>query len=118
MSKRCPPEFRRKVGDLVTSGRRVARIATDLDISDPTIYNWRRNRAPPARALRQVWLTEAIRAVHTDSSGTHGTHGARRVHAERTTGLGIAVGHNAVEMLLRGAGHPGPTRAEAAQVRA
>jgi transposase-like protein len=41
MPKRYPPELRRKVGGLVTSGRRVAQIATDLDISDQTIYNWR-----------------------------------------------------------------------------
>jgi putative transposase len=47
--------------------------------------------------LRHVWLTDAIRAVHTDSFGTYG---ARRVHAELTMGRGIAVGHNAVEMLM------------------
>jgi transposase-like protein len=82
MPKRYPPEFRRKVGDLVTSGRRVARIVTDLDLSDQAIYNWRRIRAPSARALRHVRLTDAIRAVHTDSFGTYG---ARRVHPERTS---------------------------------
>ncbi|GAA1294220.1 helix-turn-helix domain-containing protein [Saccharothrix xinjiangensis] len=42
MPKRHPPEFRRKVLDLVASGRRVARVATNLDISDQTIYAWRR----------------------------------------------------------------------------
>ncbi|WP_306356276.1 MULTISPECIES: IS3 family transposase [unclassified Nocardia] len=37
-----PPEFRRKVLDLVEAGRKVADIARDLDISDQTIYTWRR----------------------------------------------------------------------------
>lgn len=40
--KRYPPEFRRKVLDLVAAGRRIAQIATDLDISEQTIYVWRR----------------------------------------------------------------------------
>jgi hypothetical protein len=36
-----------------------------------------------------------------------GVYGARRVHAELTLGLGIAVGHNAVEMLMRHTGLKG-----------
>ena len=35
-------EFRRKVLDLLTAGRSVASVAHDLDVSDQTIYNWRR----------------------------------------------------------------------------
>jgi putative transposase len=80
-----------------------------LGVAESGYYEWR-NRAPSARALRHVWLTDAIRAVHTDSFGTYG---ARRVHAELTMGLGIAVGHNAVEMLMRRAdirGLPGRKR--------
>ena len=42
MPKRYPPEFRRKVLDLVDAGRPVAQVATDLDISEQTIYFWRR----------------------------------------------------------------------------
>jgi len=42
MSKGYPPEFRRRVVDLVTAGRRVAEVARDLGISEQTIYNWRR----------------------------------------------------------------------------
>lgn len=37
-----PPEFRRKVLDLLESGRKVADVAQDLEISDQTIYAWRR----------------------------------------------------------------------------
>ena len=40
--KRYPEEFRRKVLDLVAAGRPVAQIAADLQISDQTIYDWRR----------------------------------------------------------------------------
>ncbi|ALG06213.1 hypothetical protein AOZ06_04070 [Kibdelosporangium phytohabitans] len=42
MPKRYPPEFRRKVLDLIASGRRVAQVEADRDISDQTIYSWRR----------------------------------------------------------------------------
>jgi transposase len=37
-----PPEFRRKVLDLVEAGRKVADVARDLGISDQSIYTWRR----------------------------------------------------------------------------
>ncbi|MFE9245119.1 transposase [Nocardiopsis sp. NPDC006938] len=37
-----PDQFRRKVLDLVQSGRSVADVARDLDISTETIYSWRR----------------------------------------------------------------------------
>jgi transposase-like protein len=36
--KRYPEEFRGKVLDLVAAGRPVAQVATDLNISDQTIY--------------------------------------------------------------------------------
>ena len=37
-----PPEFRRRVLDLVKAGRKVADVARELGISDQTIYSWRR----------------------------------------------------------------------------
>ena len=37
-----PPEFRRRVLDLVEAGRKVAEVAEDLGISEQTIYTWRR----------------------------------------------------------------------------
>ena len=43
MGKRgYPPEFRRRVLDLVATGRKVTDVARDLEISSQTIYNWRR----------------------------------------------------------------------------
>lgn len=41
MPRRYPPEFRRKVLDLLKAGRSVAQVAADLQISDQTVYNWR-----------------------------------------------------------------------------
>ncbi len=42
MPSSYPPEFRRKVLDLLKSGRSVAQIANDLQISEQTIYGWRK----------------------------------------------------------------------------
>ena len=189
MPRSYPPEFRRKVLDLLAAGRGVIEIAEDLRISGACIYNWRkqdridrgelpglssieraelvaarrriraleaelaaerranqllkeavppkgrfaiiqvmaaeghsikvccrtlevteagfyawRTRPPSVRAIRHAWLTDVITQVHVDSRGTYG---ARRVHAELTIGMGIVVGHGAVEMLMRRAGLQG-----------
>ena len=45
MPYRYPPEFRRKVLDLLAAGRSVASLSADLGMSDQTIYNWRRRDA-------------------------------------------------------------------------
>ena len=43
MAKRAyPAEFRRRVLDLIGSGRKIADVAADLGISEQTIYSWRR----------------------------------------------------------------------------
>ena len=44
MPKAYPPEFRRKVLDLVAAGRPVAQVAHDLEISAQVIYTWRRQQ--------------------------------------------------------------------------
>jgi transposase len=36
-----PAEFRRRVRELIASGRRVGDVARDLGISDQTVYSWR-----------------------------------------------------------------------------
>ena len=36
-----PPEFRRRVMDLVEGGRKVADVAAELEGSEQTIYTWR-----------------------------------------------------------------------------
>ena len=68
-----------------------------LDVSVSGYYEWL-NRGPSARALKHAWLTELIIRVHSESRGIYGV---RRVHAELTLGLGISVGRQAVELLMR-----------------
>jgi transposase len=56
--KRYPAEFRRKVLDLVAAGRPVAQVAADLDISDQTIYVWRRQELIDTGQLPGTTSTE------------------------------------------------------------
>jgi transposase-like protein len=51
MARGYPPEFRRKVLDLIASGRKVAEVAHDLGVSGQTIYNWRNQALPPTPVL-------------------------------------------------------------------
>lgn len=74
-----------------------------LGVSVSGYYQWR-TRGPSRRDLRHAQLTSLIRQIHTDSRGVYG---ARRMHAELTLGRGIAVGREAVELLMRRAGLQG-----------
>ena len=74
-----PAEFRRRVVDLLATGRKVADIARDLGVSEQAIYGWRRQeridrglepglssleRAELAAAKRRIRELEAELAVH------------------------------------------------------
>jgi transposase-like protein len=37
-----PPEFRRRIVELVEGGRKVAEVAVEFEVSEQTIYTWRR----------------------------------------------------------------------------
>ena len=78
-----PPEFRRKVLDLVASGRKVSEVAFDLEISDQTIHSWLRQdridrglepglttpeRAELRAAKRRIAELEAELAIHRRAS--------------------------------------------------
>jgi transposase-like protein len=63
MPKRYPPEFRRKVLDLVASGRRVAQVAADLDINEQTIYVWRRQQLINTGQLPGITSTDQAELV-------------------------------------------------------
>jgi transposase len=78
-----PAEFRRKVLDLVESGRPVADVAKALGISDQTIHTWRRQdridkglesglstreRSELAAAKQRIAALEAELAVHRRAS--------------------------------------------------
>src|SRR5436305_11828894 len=64
-----PPEFRRKVLDLIEAGRKVADVARDLGISDQTIYTWRRQDRidrglePGLTSVEKAELTAAKRRI-------------------------------------------------------
>lgn len=64
-----PPEFRRRVLDLLASGRRVADLARDLGVSDQTIYLWRaqdridRGLVPGLTSAERAELTAAKRRI-------------------------------------------------------
>ncbi len=78
-----PPEFRRKVLDLVESGRPVVDVARDLGISAQSIYVWRRQdridkglepglsteeKSELTAAKRRIAELEAELAVHRRAS--------------------------------------------------
>lgn len=70
MGKRgYPPEFRRRVLDLIEAGRKVAEVAADLGISEQTIYTWRRQDRidrglePGLMSAEQAELTAARRRI-------------------------------------------------------
>src|SRR3954468_15100159 len=80
-----PAEFRRKVLNLVESGRPVADVAKALGISDQTIYTWRRQdridkglepgltsgeKSELAAAKQRIAALEAELAVHRRASPT------------------------------------------------
>jgi transposase len=64
-----PAEFRRKVLDLVESGRAVAEVARVLGVSSETIYTWRRQDridkglAPGVSSTELAELTAAKRRI-------------------------------------------------------
>ncbi|MEV6544198.1 transposase [Streptomyces sp. NPDC051665] len=69
MPRSCPSEFRRKVLDLVASGRKVAEVAQLLGISDQAIYVWRRHhlidtgQLPGTNSIDQSELTAARKRI-------------------------------------------------------
>jgi transposase len=98
--KRYPPEFRRKVLDLVAAGRRVAQVAqvaTDLDISEQTIYVWRRQE-----------LIDTGQLPGTTSSENAELIAARRRIAELETE--VAIHRRAAELLGEVVAPKGDTR--------
>jgi transposase-like protein len=78
-----PPEFRRRVLDLLDAGRKVVDLVRDLGISDQTIYTWRRQekidrgeiaglssaeREELAAAKRRIRELETELAIHRRAS--------------------------------------------------
>jgi transposase len=97
MPRSYPPEFRRKVLDLLKAGRTVAQVAADLQISDQTIYNWRTQE-----------LIDTGQRLGLSSSNTAELVAARRRIAELETEL--AVTKRAMELLKEAVPPKGGTR--------
>lgn len=104
MPKRYPPEFRRKVLDLLKAGRTVAQLVRDLQISDQTIYNWRRQELIDTGQLPGVTSSEQAELV-----------AARRRIAELETELAV---HRRAAELLKEAMPPKDRFAAIAQMAA
>jgi transposase-like protein len=92
-----PAEFRRKVLDLLAEGRTVASIAHDLDVSEQTIYNWRRQDRIDRGV--QPGLTTAEKGALS---------AAKKRIAELETELKVA--HRAVDVLKEQTSPKGGTR--------
>src|SRR6516165_2684324 len=86
--------------------RTMARV---LKVSASGYYAWR-SRPASARATADADLTRHIRTVHT---GSHGTYGAPRVHAELKAD-GLSVGRKRIARLMRTAGIAGVSRRRSA----
>jgi len=88
---------------MATEGLPVKLACRVLKISESGYYA-KCSRPPSVRSVRHAWLTDLIRRAHFASRGTYGV---RRVHAELRLGQGVAVGHQAVELLMHRAGIQG-----------
>ena len=63
MPRAYPPEFRRKVLDLLDAGRTVADIAADLGVTGQTIYNWRNQHLIDTGRREGVTSTDHVELV-------------------------------------------------------
>lgn len=81
-----PPEFRRKVVDLVESGQRVVDVARDLGISEQSIYTWR----------RQDRIDKGLVPGLTSAEKSELVAARKRIHDLEVE---LAVAHRAVDLL-------------------
>lgn len=75
-----PPEFRRRVVDLVEADRTITDVARDLDISEQSIYRWR----------RQALIDKGLVAGTTSAESAELAVAHRRI-AQLETKLAIAM---------------------------
>ena len=86
MPYRYPPEFRRRVLDLLAAGRSVASLSKDLGVSNQTIYNWR----------RQDLIDRGVEPGSTSTEQTELRAARRRIRELETE---LAVTKRAIELL-------------------
>lgn len=88
------------VAELAAEGVPVRVACRVLEVSPSGFYEWR-NRPPSPRQVADEELLKTIRQIH---SGSRGTYGSPRVHAELRLGLDIRCGRKRVERLMARAG--------------
>ena len=81
-----PPEFRRRVVELVEGGRKVSEVATELEVSEQTVYTWR----------RQARIDAGLKAGVTTSELAELAAAKRRIRELETE---LAIHRRAAELL-------------------
>jgi transposase-like protein len=97
MPKRYPPEFRRRVLELVKAGRPVSEVAADLGVSTQAIYNWR----------RQAEIDAGLRPGVTSSDNAELVAARRRIAQLESE---LAVARRAAELLREAVPPKGASR--------
>ena len=97
MPRSYPPEFRRRVLDLLKAGRSVTEVARDLGISNQTIYAWRRQEAIDQGLIEGLASGERAELL-----------AARRRIRELETELAVA--RRAMQLLREGVSPTGASR--------
>ena len=84
--KGYPPEFRRRVVELVEGGRKVAEVAADLGVSEQSMYTWR----------RQARIDAGVEAGLTSAEKAELAAARRRIRELETE---VAIHRRATELL-------------------
>ena len=84
--KGYPPEFRRRVVEVVDGGRKVAEVAADLGVSEQSIYTWR----------RQARIDAGVEAGLTSAEKAELAAARRRIRELETE---VAIHRRATELL-------------------
>ncbi len=92
-----PPEFRRRVVDLVEGGRKVSELAAEIEVSEQTIYIWR----------RQARIDAGLEAGVTTSELAELAVAKRRIRELETE---LAIHRRATELLKEKSDPKGRTR--------
>ncbi len=92
-----PPEFRRRVVELVKGGRKVSEVAVELEVSEQTIYTWR----------RQARIDAGLEAGVTTSEQAELAAAKLRIRELETE---LAIHRRATELLKEKTGPKGRTR--------
>ena len=92
-----PAEFRRRVVALVEGGRKVCEVAVELQVSEQTIYTWR----------RQARIDAGLEAGATTMEQIELAAAKRRIRELETE---LAIHRRATELLMEKADQKGRTR--------